>query len=90
MEACHGRVYEIVKGSKLVHIIPYFLVGCVEDMCTVLVDIDPVGIFRIDVAADMASFIDNETLEALFFQLISRYRTVQSGPDYQIIVSFSH
>lgn len=57
-----------VKLRKLVHEIPNFFVGRVEDMCTVFMDIDAFLLLTIHIATQVWTFVDNEATSARLFR----------------------
>ena len=71
----YRRVDIVVELDELVDIIPHSFVVGMEDMGAVLVHVDAVKLFTVDIAADMAAALQNEaafaslyTITALFFQ----------------------
>ena len=57
-----------------------------EDVCAVLVDIDALYLFTVDVACDVVSLVDNKHLLASFVCLIGKDRTEKTCANYKIIV----
>ena len=55
-------------------------------MRAVAVDVDVVQPLGIDVAADVAPALDDETLPAALRRLMGEHRAEQAGPDDQIII----
>ena len=56
----------MVKLCKLVHIVPDFLLGGVENMCAVSVHLDSLHILCVNVASDMITLVDYQTGLSLF------------------------
>lgn len=75
MEVGHGRVNEIVELAELSHVVPDCPVRRPEDMGAVEVDIDAFDLFRIAVAADVPSAVENEHALTLGDGFMSDYGT---------------
>ena len=78
----------MVKFRKPVYIIPYVLIRCMENMCSVLMHMDSFHIFTINISRYMIPLVDYETGLSFFSKLICHNRAVQSCADDQIIIFF--
>ena len=78
----------MVKLCKLVHIVPDFLLGGVENMCAVSVHLDSLHILCVNVASDMITLVDYQTGLSLFGGLMGKYSSKQSGSYDQIVIFF--
>ena len=57
-----------------------------ENMGTILVDMDSVYIFTVNISCDVISFFYNKAGFSMFFCFMSKNGTEQSGTDNQVIV----
>ena len=56
----HGAVGVAVEGDEGIDKVPHLLVGGVEDMRPILVNIDAVALLAIDIAAELRPLVDNQ------------------------------
>ena len=85
-ELCHGRVGEAVEGNQGVHKVPHLLAGCVEDVAAVLVYVDAVLLFAVDVAAKVWTFVDDKTAFAHLVCKVGKRSAEKPGTDYEVVV----
>jgi len=81
-----GVAVELYEG---VDIVPDLLVGGVEDVRTVLVDIDALDVLAIDVAADMWPTVNYKAGLALGCGKVGKGGSVESSSNNQVVV-FTH
>ena len=82
----HRRVGVTVEFHDGVHKVPHpFAVG-MEDVGTILVDIDTFYILAIDVAAEMLAFINHQTFLPLLLGKVGKSSSKQTGTYNKIIV----
>ena len=55
-------------------------------MGTVLVDVDTLDVFGVDVARNVRALVHDENALAMGFGFVSKNGTVQAGADYEIII----
>ena len=79
-----------VEGHKRDDKLPYLLVGSVENMCAVLVYVDAVTLFAIDVASQMGSLVDHQALLALPMCHAGIGRPEESSANHQEVVFSFH
>ena len=82
----HRGIGEAVKGHKLIHIIPNRLIVGMEDVCPVLVKINALHLFRVDVARNVIALVDDKHGFSGGFGLLGEDRTVKARADDEIIV----
>ena len=75
-----------VEFRKLLYIIPYFFVRSMEDMRSILMNLDPFHFFRVNVASYMRPAINHQDILASLIRFIGKYCAKQSRPYYQIVV----
>ena len=80
------RIRITVKLHNGVHKVPHLLIGCMEDMCPILMHIDTLNVLTIDVAAQMRTLVYHQTLLTHLLCPIGKRSAEQSGTHYQIIV----
>ena len=83
---CHRGVGKAVEHRKAVHIVPDLFAAGVKDVRAVDVYLDAFDRLRIDVAADVRTFVDHEDAFSGCLRLVREYRTVEAGADDQIII----
>ena len=81
-------VCKTVELSKLCNIIPYFLIICVENMCTILMNVDSFNLLCIYISSNVRAFIDYKNRLARLLRLMSKDSAVQTGTYDKIIVHF--
>ena len=84
------RVRVSVEGHKRVDKLPYLLVGSVENMCAVLVYVDALALFAIDVASQMGALVDHQALLALPMCHAGIGRPEESSANHQEVVFSFH
>ena len=60
-----------------------------EDMCAILMNVNALDVFSIDIACDMGTLLENEDRLAGLLRPLCDNGTIKSGTDYKIII-FSH
>ena len=75
-----------IKFCKTIYIIPYGLIGCVENMRTILMNIDIFYLIGIDISCNMISFVNHQTCFSGFFCFVCKYSTKQSCSYDQIVI----
>ena len=83
---CHGGVREAVEGYQRIHKVPHLLAGCVEDVAAVLVYVDAVLLFAVDVAAKVWTFVDDQTAFAHLVCKVGKRSAEKPGTDYEVVV----
>ena len=82
----HGGVREAIKLGKLCNIIPNLFIIGMEDMSTILMNIDPFNILSINISRNIRSLVNNKHLFTMCLSFMSKYSTIQARSHYQIIV----
>lgn len=80
------RVNEIVERDELVDIRPDILIARMEDMRAVLVDVDAIPLFTVDIAAHMITAFQNQHRLSRPLRLAGKNSTKEAAADNQIIV----
>ena len=83
-----GTVGISVEGNDRVYEVPNGLVVGMEDVGTILMDVDAFDILAIDIAAQVWTFVYDEAFLALFPGLVSESGAKQAGTNNEIIVVF--
>ena len=83
-----GTVGISVEGNDRVYEVPNGLVVGMEDVGTILMDVDAFDILAIDIAAQMWAFVYDEAFLALFPGLMGESSAKQAGTNNEIIVVF--
>ena len=86
----YGGVGVAVELDDGVHEVPYLLVGGVEDMGTVFVDVDTFDVLAIDVTAEVGAFVYDEAGLACLTGFVGEGGAEEAGAYYQIIVFLIH
>ena len=76
----------MIEFRKLLYILPNLSIGCVENMCTVLVYLNSQLFLCINITCYMISFVNNQADFPLLLHLMGKNGTEQSRPHNQIIV----
>ena len=79
-----------IKFNKTVYKIPNFFVGGVEDMGTILVDVDTFDILAIDVTAEVGAFVYDEAGLACLTGFVGEGGAEEAGAYNQIVVMGLH
>ena len=66
------RIDVIVKLCKLIDIIPDLFIGCMEDVSSILVDIDSFNRLAIDIPTNVFSFINHLHFLATFVGFVGK------------------
>ena len=82
----NGRVCKAVELGKPGDIVPDLFVVGVEDVCTILMDVDTLDVLGINVARNVGALIHDQHGFAVDLGLMGEDGTVQTGADYQIII----
>ena len=82
------RVGVSVELNKPVHIIPYFPVVCMKNMCTVFMHVDAVYFFAVDIATGVWTFLYHQTSLSGFMSLMGKHGSEQAAAYNQVIVWF--
>ena len=80
---CIGITVKLHQG---VDEIPYFLVRGMENMCTILMDVDTFYILTIDITAELRSFVYDKTFFPCQSGKISKRCSKETGTNNQIII----
>ena len=83
---CHRRVDEVVERDKSIDIRPDILIARVEDVRAVLVDVDAILFFAVNIAADMITVLQHQHRLARLLRLMRKDRTKKTAAHNQIIV----
>ena len=78
----HGGVGVAVKLNDGVHEVPHLLVGGVEDMGTILVDVDTFDILAIDIATQVGAFVYDEAGFACLTGFVGEGGAEEAGAYY--------
>ncbi len=57
---CHWRICKTVKLRKLCHILPYFFVVCMENMCPILMYMNFLYVLRIRISRNIRSLVNDK------------------------------
>lgn len=76
----------MVEAGKSVDVLPNLFVARMENVGTVLVNLNVFNLFRIYIAGDVAAFFYDETALAALRGFVGKYSTEQAGAYNQIIV----
>ena len=71
-----------------IHKVPHLLVGGMEDVCTILVHIDSLDVFAINIASHMRALVNDQTFLACLSGEMGKCGTVEAGTDNEEIVLF--
>ena len=82
----NGRVCKAVELGKPGDIVPDLFVVGVEDVRTILMDVDTLDVLSINVARNVGALIHDQHGFAVDLGLMGEDGTVQTGADYQIII----
>ena len=82
----NGRVCKAVELGKPGDIVPDLFVVGVEDVRTILMDVDTLDVLGINVARNVGALIHDQHGFAVGLGLMGEDGTVQTGADYQIII----
>ena len=82
----NGRVCKAVELGKPGDIVPDLFVVGVEDVRTILMDVNTLDVLGINVARDVGALIHDQHGFAVGLGLMGEDGTVQTGADYQIII----
>ena len=85
MEIRHRRVHVVVELGKAIHVLPDVLHRGVEDVGTVLVDVDPLNILGVDIARDVVASIDDEHRLPSLLRGIGEHGAGKARADDQIV-----
>ena len=80
------RVREAVELREPGDVIPDLFIVCMENMCTVLVDVDALDVLGVDVARNVGALVHDEYTLAVYLGLVSKNCAVQARTDYKIII----
>jgi hypothetical protein len=70
--------------------VPDLLVGGMEDMGAILMDIDTLDVLTIDITTQMVALVDDQTLLAVKTGHAGKSGTIDAGSNNQIVVTFLH
>ena len=76
----------MIKLRKLVHVIPNFFPGCVENMCAVTMNLNSFYFLCVDISANVISLVDHQACFAFLRCFVCKYCTKKSCSHYQIII----
>ena len=79
-------VCKTVELRKLCNIIPDLLIIGMENMCTILMNIDSLNLLCVHVSCNIRAFVDHENRFARLLRLMSKDSTVKTGAYDKIIV----
>ena len=82
----NGRVCKAVKLGKPGDVAPDLFVVGVEDVRTILMDVDTLDVLGVDIARNVGALIHDQHGFAVGLGLMGEDGTVQAGADYQIII----
>ena len=80
------RVHKAVELGKPGDIVPDLFVVGVEDVRTILMDVDTLDVLGINVARNVGALIHDQHGFSVDLGLMGEDGTVQTGADYQIII----
>ena len=86
----HGRVGVSVEGHDAVDKVPHALVGGVEDVGAILVDVDALHILAIDVAAEVRALVDDKATGASLMGEVGEGGTEEAGAHDEVVVRIRH
>ena len=82
----YRRIDVIVEICQRIDIVPHFPVRCMENMGTILMHLDSMLLFRINIARNMVSFFYYQTGFPRFFHLMGKHAAKQPRAHDQIII----
>ena len=82
----YRRIDEVIELGKSVDVLPHVFVVCVENVSTIFMDVDAADVFGVDITGDMIPTVNDQAGFALLGQLVSKYGTIKTCTDNQIIV----
>ena len=83
---CHRRVGVAVELNDRVNEVPHLFIGCMEDVSPILMYVDALYVFAIDIATEMWSLIYHQTSFTLLMSQMGECGTEESGANYKIII----
>ena len=83
---CDRRVDKIIEHNELVDIRPDILIARVEDMRAVLVDVDALPLFTVDIAPHMIAAFQHQHRLPRPLRLTGKDSSKQTAADNQVIV----
>ena len=86
----HGRVGVTVEGHDAVDEVPHALVGGVEDVGAILVDVDAFHILAIDIAAEVWALVDDKAAGTSLMGEVGEGGTEEAGAHDEVIVRIRH
>ena len=86
MKVGYGTVCIAVEGYEAIYKIPNCLVGGVKNMGSILMNMDALNLFTLDVPAQMLAFLDYETLPARFPGEMGECGAIEAASYNQIVV----
>ena len=63
----------MIELCKLIHIVPDLLTGGMENMCPILMDLNPFNLFRINISSYMVTLVNDQTGLSFFGSLMGKY-----------------
>ena len=82
----YGGVGVAVELNDRVHEVPNLLVGSVENMCAVFMDVNTLDLFTINVASQMGAFVNHKAGLACLTCLVGEGGTEEAGTNDEIVV----
>ena len=75
-----------VKWNYTIHKVPYLFVISMEDVCSILMNIDTFHFFAIDVSTQLRAFVYHKAFLSLLLGLMSKCGTKEARAYYKVIV----
>jgi hypothetical protein len=77
---------EIIELGELIHKLPDPIIGCMEDVRAVLVNVDSITTLAVTVSADVLTLVYQENLLALATSFMGEDATEETSTNNEIVV----
>tara|TARA_Y100000780_G_scaffold232562_1_gene266300 strand:- start:7659 stop:7925 length:267 start_codon:yes stop_codon:yes gene_type:complete len=68
-----GGIDEVIEACELVDVVPDFFGVCMEDVSAILVNVDALNLFTMDIATEMGAFVDDKTAFSAFVGFVGEH-----------------
>ena len=79
---CNRAVCKSIELRKLCNIFPYFLIVCMENMCTILMYIDSFNFLCVNISGNVWTFVNHQNRFSCFFSFMSKNCSIKAGAYY--------
>lgn len=90
MVICNRTICIAIECPKLINVLPYQMIICMKNVCSILVDLNSFNFFCKNIASNMVSFFNYKTFLSLCSSFMRKNCPKQSGSYYQIIICITH